>query len=69
MALAADQRTAPTARSLAFTVLTQISTINYDLWLNNEIKRFIEDPKVIPLPRPIEAPPGMPIGDEESRLW
>ncbi len=69
MALAADQRTAPRARSLAFNELTNISTSNYDLWLNNEIKRFIEDPKVIPLPRPIEAPPGMPIGDEESRLW
>jgi hypothetical protein len=28
-----------------------------------QIKRFLEDPKVIPVPKPAPPPPGMPIGD------
>lgn len=70
MALAADQRAAPKARSLAFTQLQEIeATGAYDPWLRNQIKRFQDDPKTIPLPRPIEPPPGMPIGDDEAPLW
>jgi hypothetical protein len=61
MVLGSDQRAAPTARSVAFSALSYISQISTDLWLKNEIKRFIDDPKTIPLPKPLAAPPGMPI--------
>jgi len=27
-----------------------------------QIERFERDPKVIPIPRPLEPPPGQPIG-------
>jgi hypothetical protein len=66
MALASDQRAAPSARSAAFNALTELPA---DPWLRSQIKRFEEDPKQIPLPRPLEAPPGMPIGDAELPLW
>jgi len=70
MALAADQRAAPAARSAAFNKLASLSSMAaVDPWLRNQIKKFEDDPKTIPLPRPIEAPPGMPIGDDEAPLW
>jgi len=70
MALASDQRAAPTVRSIAFNRLQQIASYaQVDPWLKHQIKRFEDDPKTIPLPRPLEAPPGMPIGDDEAPLW
>ncbi len=69
MALAAEERTAPAARSLAFAELKKIAGMPIDAWLKNQIERFERDPKVIPLPKPVEAPPGMPIGDEPVFRW
>ena len=66
MALASNQQAAPTVRSIAFQYLQNIVSQGKDAWLTSMIKRFEEDPKVIPLPRPIEAPPGMPIGDDDT---
>ncbi|MEO5953245.1 MAG: zinc-dependent metalloprotease, partial [Chloroflexia bacterium] len=66
MALASEQRAAPSARSKAFHALNKLDV---EPWLKSQIKRFEDDPKTIPLPRPLEAPPGMPIGDDEAPLW
>lgn len=68
MALAGDQRAASRARSIAFNKLEEMA-IRVDPWLKSQIKRYAEDPKQIPLPRPVEPPPGMPIGDVEAPLW
>ncbi len=66
MALASDQRAAARARSIASTYITYIATNSNDAFVRNQVRRFEEDPKQLPLPRPIEAPPGMPIGDEDE---
>jgi hypothetical protein len=67
MAMAADQRTAPRARSIALAKLNRLEAATSDAYFKEMFKRFREDPKQIPLPRPAEPPPGMPIGDED--LW
>ena len=69
MALASDQRAAARARSIAFAYITHIAANSNDAFVRAQVKRFEEDPKQLPLPRPIEAPPGMPIGDDEFPLW
>lgn len=69
MALATDQQAAPRARSIAYDKVMEMGAAWNDAWVREQIKRFQEDPKQLPLPRPIEAPPGMPIGDDEWRLW
>ena len=68
MALASDQRAAVRARSIASTYINAIAANSNDAFVRAQVKRFEEDPKQLPLPRPIEAPPGMPIGDEEVPL-
>ncbi len=37
-------------------------------WGAERIARFFDDPKVLPLPKPKEAPPGQPIGCGEEQL-
>lgn len=69
MVLASDQRAAARARSIASTYITSIAANSNDAFVRAQVKRFEEDPKQLPLPRPIEAPPGMPIGGDEFPLW
>jgi hypothetical protein len=64
MALVGAERAAPEARSAAFERLRSLAP--QDSWLKSQIDRFLADPKAIPLPRPVEAPPGMPIGAGEA---
>jgi hypothetical protein len=68
MALASDANAAPTARSWAFAHLQNIQG-KFTPLEAQLFKTFQEDPKQLPLPRPFEPPPGMPIGDEEWPLW
>jgi hypothetical protein len=68
MALANDARSAPSARSEAYSHLRALDKAS-TVFEAELIKKFFEDPKQLPLPRPAEPPPGMPIGDEESPLW
>ncbi len=68
MALANDARTAPSARSEAYSHLRGVEK-GSTVFEAELLKKFFEDPKQLPLPRPAEPPPGMPIGDEESPLW
>lgn len=67
MALANDARSAPSARSEAYSHLKALDK-GSTVFEAELIKKFFEDPKQLPLPRPVEPPPGMPIGDEESPL-
>lgn len=70
MALSSEQRAAPAARAAAFDRLEALSgNAVVSPWLRSQIKKYADDPKVIPLPRPAEAPPGMPIGDGPEHLW
>lgn len=68
MALANDARCAPSARSEAYSHLKSLDK-SLTVFESELVKKFFEDPKQLPLPRPVEPPPGMPIGDEESPLW
>jgi hypothetical protein len=67
MALAADGKAAPEARNIALARLRQVKSATNDAYLREMFRRFEEDSKVVPMPRPVEAPPGMPIGSED--LW
>jgi hypothetical protein len=71
MALANDPRCAPAARAIAYKEIVRIGSLA-EPWIQSQVKLFQEDPKQLPLPRPLEAPPGMPIGDHEDGvlpLW
>jgi hypothetical protein len=71
MALANDARCAPAARAIAYKEIVRIGSLA-EPWIQSQVKLFQEDPKQLPLPRPLEAPPGMPIGDHEDGvlpLW
>ena len=74
MVLAANEAMAPAARAQAHAAL---AGLRKDLsarragdaaWLAvysfaaAQIERFERDPKVVPVPRPVEPPPGQPIG-------
>jgi hypothetical protein len=74
MVLAADESAAPGARAQAHSVLT---ALRWDLTVRRStdsawaalysfaaahIERFGRDPKVVPIPKPLEPPPGQPIG-------
>jgi hypothetical protein len=71
MALAADERATAQARAIAWRRLDMIASLqmpgdadteaHYN-FLSARIKRFQENPKELPLPRPAEPPPGQPIG-------
>ncbi|GAB4356821.1 MAG: zinc-dependent metalloprotease [Bryobacter sp.] len=70
MALTQDARTAPAARNTALLQLQGVENHYATTELERElIKTFRQDPAKLPLPKPQEAPPGMPIGDEEAPLW
>jgi len=74
MALAANEQAAPGARAQATGALRRVKVAltkkgsNDPSWeaLNRfamaQIDRFERDPKVIPVPKPLEPPPGQPIG-------
>jgi len=78
MSLSSMERTTPQVRALATLKLSELknwlateskSVKDPDqraqyLFAFAEIERFLQDPKKVSIPRPVEAPPGQPIGDE-----
>ena len=77
MSLASMERTTPQVRAVATTKLSELKTwlgtesksvkdpdqrAQY-LFALSEIERFLQDPKKVSIPRPVEPPPGQPIGD------
>lgn len=62
MSLAASDAATQQTRSAARAQLTTLPIRLGDATaLSAAIKRFLDDPAKIPLPRPLEAPPGQPI--------
>jgi hypothetical protein len=71
LSLAADQKTSIEVRAITYAKLEDIkrrSAANSPLetYLVHRIKQFQDDPKDFAAAKPIEAPPGMPIGDDEE---
>ena len=71
LALAADPKTAVEVRAIAYAKLEDLkrsSDANSPLqaYLVHRIKQFQDDPAKFVAAKPIEAPPGMPIGDDEE---
>jgi len=71
LTLAADPMTAVEARAITYAKLDDLrrrSDINSPLeaYLSHRIKQFQDDPEKFVAAKPIEAPPGMPIGDDED---
>jgi hypothetical protein len=77
MALAANENAPAQVRATAFFKLNTLrdwlnnssvpddSLIAFRQFSAAQIKRFLDNPKQISVPRPPEAPPGQPIGDFE----
>ena len=71
LTLAADPKTSVEVRAITYTKLEDIrrrSDVNSPLeaYLMHRIKQFQDDPAKFVAAAPIEAPPGMPIGDDED---
>jgi len=71
LTLAADPMTAVEARAITYAKLDDLrrrSDTNSPLeaYLSHRIKQFQDDPEKFVAAKPIEAPPGMPIGDDEE---
>jgi hypothetical protein len=69
--LAADPKASTAVRAICYTKLNDIkrrSDANspLDAYLAHRIKQFQDDPEKFVAAKPIEAPPGMPIGDGEE---
>ena len=69
LALAADPKTSVQVRAITYAKLEDLrrrSDANspLDTYLVHRIKQFQDDPKEFVAAKPIEAPPGMPIGDD-----
>lgn len=77
MALFANDRAPAQVRAIARLKLEQISAVlkgqqttdenqrAHSAYAQAQIKKFLDDPKIIPFPRPLEPPDGMPIGSTE----
>ena len=71
LALAADPKTSVEVRAITYTKLEDIRrrgdvSSPLDAYLMHRIKQFQDDPAKFVAAAPIEAPPGMPIGDDED---
>jgi len=75
MALAANDRALAQARAIARFSLGELSkslkTTDLDdlahfQYAQAQIKRFLDDPKIIPVPRPLDPPDGQPIGTTDE---
>ena len=71
LTLAADPKTSVEVRAITYTKLEDIrrrSDVSspLDAYLMHRIKQFQDDPAKFVAAAPIEAPPGMPIGDDED---
>lgn len=67
MALARSESAAPEAKDVALHALDTIRKDRIASALERDIfKTFDENPAKLPLPKPQEPPPGMPIGDEDD---
>jgi hypothetical protein len=67
--LAADPKTSVAVRAISDAKLDDIkrhAELNspVEVYLNHRIQEFQSDPKKFVVAKPVEAPPGMPIGDE-----
>ena len=71
LTLAADPKTSVEVRAITYTKLEDIRrrgdvSSPLDAYLTHRIKQFQDDPAKFVAAAPIEAPPGMPIGDDED---
>jgi hypothetical protein len=71
LTLAADPKTSVEVRAITYTKLEDIRrrgdvSSPLDAYLMHRIKQFQDDPAKFVAAAPIEAPPGMPIGDDED---
>jgi uncharacterized protein DUF4953 len=71
LTLAADPKTSVAVRAITYAKLEDLrrrSDANSPLeaYLSHRIKQFQDDPEKFVAAKPIEAPPGMPIGDDEE---
>ena len=71
LTLAADPKTSIEVRAITYAKLDDVrrrgdANSPLDAYLSHRIKEFQDDPAKFVAAKPIEAPPGMPIGDDEE---
>jgi hypothetical protein len=67
--LAVDGNASMEVRSIATAEIDKRKKVFSDAYSTRLIARFEEDPKELDLPKPVEAPPGQPIGSDEFAFW
>jgi hypothetical protein len=71
LSLAADSKSSVEVRAITYAKLEDIKrrsnvTSPLEAYLVHRIKEFQDDPAKFVVAKPVEAPPGMPIGDDED---
>ena len=71
LTLAADPKASVEVRAITYAKLEDLkrrsdANAPLDAYLIHRIKQFQDEPKEFVVVKPIEAPPGMPIGDDEE---
>jgi len=71
LTLAADPKASVEVRAITYAKLEDLkhrgdANSPLDAYLTHRIKQFQDDPVKFVVAKPIEAPPGMPIGDDEE---
>ena len=70
LGLAMDPTASVEVRSIAKVEVTKLKTLfSGDAYAAGLVSRFEDDPKELELPKPVEAPPGQPIGSDELVFW
>jgi hypothetical protein len=69
LSLAMDPQSSVMVRSIATAEIQKQKRSIADPYALSLIAKFQEDPKELNLPKPIEAPPGQPIGSDDESFW
>jgi hypothetical protein len=67
--LAVDANSSVEVRSIATAEIQRNKRLFSDAYSAALVTKFEEDPKSLDLPKPVEAPPGQPIGSDDYAFW
>jgi hypothetical protein len=68
--LAVDPTASVEVRAISKAEISKLKSLfSSDAYAAGLVARFEDDPKELALPKPLEAPPGQPIGSDDIKFW
>jgi len=67
--LAVDAHASIAVRDIAAAEIAKQKAIFRGAFATSMVAKFMTDPNALELPKPIEAPPGQPIGSDDAQFW